>query len=193
MRAEIQHRLLDVLQPGLCLTMDELAVAMQLERGQITNAALRLISRHLVERVERGCFQLTEAGIAAKRDGLVMKPGPRRKHNRSKVCRDSLRARLWRAARLKRKFTLPDLLSIACNEDETANPSNARRYISHLASAGYLVTLPGRRQGTDLTSNGFLRYSLVRDNGNRHPVLRDRADGWEVWDPNTREVFPCQP
>jgi hypothetical protein len=183
-----QTAVLNALAGGCCLTIDRLAeVLTGMARRQLTNAAARLIERGLVERVERGCFRLTGDGRAAQASGVVIKSGPRGPMQRKRPVRDSLNTRLWRAIRLRRKFTIPALLELAVR-DETSPRHGAERFVRALERAGYLHRLPKREAGTSPTSNGHVRWVLVRDTGSLPPM--PRRDG-AVYDPNTGEVMPC--
>lgn len=70
-----QTRLLHTVSHS-CLTIRELAEQLELSTVQVSRAAAQLIARDLLERAERGCFRLTDAGLAAQRDGLEITSGP---------------------------------------------------------------------------------------------------------------------
>lgn len=190
MSAESGHQtaVLNALAPGDCLTLDRFGEALgDLTHRQITNAAARLVERGLVERVERGCFRLTPEGAAAREAGLVIRSGPRGPMARRRPVRNSLQARLWRAMRVKGKFTIPALLELAARDEK--NPRHAaEKFIGALERAGYLLRLSRREPGTSPTSNGFVRWSLIKDTGDLPPM--PRRDG-TLYDPNTGEV--CSP
>jgi hypothetical protein len=149
-----------------------------------------LIFRGLVERVETGCYQLTLAGSAAKARGDVITSGPWKpdtaKHR--KPVQDTFRQRLWNAIRMSRSFTIGDLV-IAAGRGEKDPENNATWYIRHLRAAGYIAELPVRQKGTRLTSNGFKRWRLLRDTGDKAPVYRPKAK--LVHDYNTGEDVAC--
>ena len=174
----------NVIPPGDCLTMDRLVEASGRNRRQVSNAAAKLVERGLIERIDRGCFRLTVDGEKAQAEGLEIKSGPRGPMVRKRPVRDSLRTRLWRAMRLERKFTLAALLVHAVR-DEKSPASAAGHYLRALERAGYLMRLPRREPGTSVTSNGFLRWSLVNDTGPLPPLPRGNGT---VYDPNTGEV-----
>lgn len=190
MAAEIgtQTAVLNALASGRCLTMDQLAEALpDLSRRPLSDAAARLIERGYAERVERGCFRATGAGLLAHQRGERITSGPRGPMQRKRPVRNGLATRLWRAMRLKGKFTLPALLELA-TRDETQAESTAGRYLRALERAGYVMRLSRRETGTSMTSNGFIRWSLIRDTGEQAPIAR--GDG-SVYDPNTGEVMSC--
>lgn len=185
--ATVQNRLLDLLAPGGCLTMDELDAAGELTRRQIGKAVGQLIHRGLVERVEAGCYQITDEGRQALRNGLVITSGPHRPlTGQRRPRKDTFRARIWRAMRTMRTFTIPDLLMMA--GDGIRNGRNsADVYVRRLAQAGYVVATPRRAPGTAPTSNGFKVWLLVRDTGHLHPLVCVKAR--MVFDQNTGETF----
>lgn len=191
MSAEVgtQTAILNAVTAGRCLTLEELCATMpSVARRMLINAAGRLVERGLIERVERGCYRLTAEGEAAQAAGVVIKSGPRGPMLRRRPVRNSLNARLWRAMRLKGKFTIPALLELAVKDEK--NPRcGAERFIRMLERAGYLHRLAKRDPGTSPTSNGYVRWSLVRDTGELPPM--PRRNGAELYDPNTGEVMPC--
>ena len=181
-----QAPVLNALGDGTCLTIDQLAAALpDLDRRQIVNALSRLINRALVERVERGCYRVTGAGRMAIERGDRLTSGPRGPMPRVQPRRDSLTTRLWRAMRLQAKFTTPDLVALAARDESHAHHA-AARYLRHLAVAGYVLRHRTRTPGHAPTSNGFIRWSLVRDTGDLAPIVR--RDG--LYDPNTQELIP---
>jgi len=183
-----QTAILNALAAGGCLTLDQLADSLELGRRQISSAAARLIDRALVVRIEAGCFRATAEGVDAQARGIEIKSGPRGPMERKRPARNSFRGRLWRGMRLKRKFSIPGLLELAAKGEKSPDTA-AGSYIRALERAGYLTRLPRREPGTSLTSNGYLRWSLIRDTGPLPPM--PRRDG-TVFDPNTGEVMPCR-
>lgn len=181
-----QTAILNALAGGDCMVLDQLCDAIpDVGRRALINALCRLVERGLVERVERGCVQLSEAGRTAQASGLIIKSGPRGPMERRRPVRNSLNTRLWRAMRIKGKFTIPALLELAARDEK--DPANAtRRYVRALEKAGFVLRLNRREAGTSPTSNGFVRFSLVRDTGDQAPMLRR---GSVVFDPNTGSLW----
>ena len=95
-----------------------------------------------------------------------------------------MRDKLWRAMRIKSKATIGELLELA-DEDAVAAMSNAQRYCLALQRAGFLRRLR-RAPGTRPTSNGHVRYQLVREQ--RHQSART-ARQWQRLRPEHRETF----
>jgi len=186
--ATIQRAVLDLLEPGQCLTMDELAACPDISRRQISNGAAGLIRRGLVERAEAGCYQLTEAGIEARASGAPLTSGPLSPHTgQRRVRKVTFRARLWKAMRIRREFTVDELISLAIR-DERDPLSSTHRYLAAMEKAGYILSTPRRKPGTALTSNGYKHYILVRDTGPFAPVLSPKNNA--IFDPNTRQYHP---
>lgn len=97
-----------------------------------------------------------------------------------------LRQRAWWVMQRRVVFTLPELLSTLATGAEKDAQSNLGKYIKALADTGFLE-IDGRAPPDSPTSNGCIRYRLVRDNGRKAPVWRQRAGG--VYDPNTGDCY----
>ncbi len=183
--------LLKHLSGNACLTIDQLVGELDLTRRQVSNSASILLRRGYLERMAIGCYQLTPAGVAAAVAGEVItaqKKGASRAVRRPK---NSVRERAWRAMRVRRRFTVPDLVADAVIEGESDPTKNIWAYLRHLQKVGYVAELPSRAKGTALTSNGFKRWMIVRDTGPYAPVVLSKADG--VHDFNTGEDVLCTP
>jgi hypothetical protein len=174
------QRVFEALPERRCLHTAKLAAATGLTTAQIAVAAGQLIRRNLVERAEAGCFRLTAEGVQARRDGFRPQRGVPI-DGIGKNQRSSLRIRLWRAMRLKQKFTVADLLRLASRDEKSAR-SNTQHYLADLNAAGFLRRLPPVR------GSNAARYALIRDAGPEAPVVR-RTRG-DVWDPNGRQSYP---
>ncbi|NRA86438.1 MAG: hypothetical protein HRU28_03395 [Rhizobiales bacterium] len=186
------NQLIAMLEVGTCLTIDELQALTDLSRKAISRAATNLIYRGCLERIEKGCYQLTTTGIKHKQSGHKLKSGmikPRTGVYAPK--RQAFRTRLWRAMQILQKFTINELLEIARDGSEKDPINNAQRYVKALTQAEYLILLKRREPSTKLTSNGFKRYSLIRNLGHLPPVLRKAANQNEIYDRNSKEVFLC--
>jgi DNA-binding MarR family transcriptional regulator len=166
----IQTRILHGLGDA-CLVIGELADELGLTTVQVSKAAALLIGRGYIERVDRGCFQLTEAGRAARDQGVTIESGvtgPTRALGKPR--RTSIRQRAWNAMRITRTFTVPEIVTAVARAGDGNIEENLRRYVRELATAGYLSRGARRRPGTAPGSNGFPVYSLVRDTGPVAPV-----------------------
>ncbi|GAA0311517.1 MULTISPECIES: helix-turn-helix domain-containing protein [Rhodovulum] len=174
-----------------CLMIDEIAGQLGLSHRQVSAAAAGLIERGYVERLERGCFQLTDSGRFAARNAVRIVSGPRGPHRKPKApWRDTIRQRAWAAMRIKRQFTIREIAMVAARGDEGDPVDNLTRYFRALVQAGYLRQL-AREPGHAPGSNGFLRFQLVRDTGPRAPVWSDVRRA--VHDHNTGKDVPCSP
>ncbi len=184
--ASRQMAILGALQgDDICLTTQAMVEASGLRREDVSKACCRLVSRGLIVRRERGCFELSEAGRAALAAGLEIKSGPADVLTASvprRPRRETDRDRIWRAIRMLGKFSLQDLCSRT-----GASQDNVYRYVRVLAAAGYLAELR-RAPGLAPTSNGFCRWSLLVDPGVDAPIYR--APAREVWDPNSATTRP---
>ncbi|MFL7904713.1 hypothetical protein ACJ41P_26535 [Azospirillum argentinense] len=187
--APVQHAVLAVLSASRrCLTIEELADTAGISRRQAWNGTVGLIARDYVVRRERGCYEVTEEGLVAHTAGTPLKSGPAGPLERCrKPQANTLNGRLWRAMRMKGKFSLGDLLNLAAHGDEGNAEHNAGRYVRALVAAGYLTEL--RRAKPDRPgSNGVKRYALLRNSGPLTPMLRR---GGDIYDPNTGELHSC--
>ncbi len=157
-----QTRVLHALPPGSSKTLKVLSGELQLTHLKVTDAALVLIRKGLVERITSGCFRLTPDGERSVATGVVITSGPNgpfeavRRPRR--LCRqsgtaslrlppmsDTLRQRAWTAMRIQRTFTINDLLVASAQGEERTAASNLQR---------------------------FLKYQLLKDLGEIAPVVR---------------------
>lgn len=187
---EIPTTLLQTLNDGACMTLDTLEAETALTRRQISDGVARLILRKLAERTEKGCYQLTEAGKKAAGKGMAIKSGPWRGLTGGvrQPMRKTFLQRAWSAMRLTRTFTLGEIV-IAAGDKEKNPEDHASRYIRRLKAAGYVHEMPNRAPGTKPTSNGFKRYSLIKDTGLEAPVYRPSLG--VLHDANTGENIKC--
>jgi len=185
--ASTQMVVLNILEPGQCLTIAEMEQVSGSERRKLVNGAAGLMRRGMVERVEAGCYQLTECGLTAKKSGAPLTSGPNDKLTAVKRYRNTYRERLWRAMRIRKKFTADDLVMLASRGDEKSPKSNAYKYLNYLRRAGYLLEMPRRIPDGKLTSNGMKQYLLDRDHGPMAPVVRTAKK--EIFDPNIKKPF----
>ncbi|KZL17846.1 hypothetical protein [Pseudovibrio sp. Ad37] len=138
----ISTALLHHLKGGECQTLEMLDAdtALSLSRKQIIEAAGFLTMKGYLERVERGCYQLTQSGRQAADDGLVIPLGGSsrvQKHKRTPR-RNSLRQRAWNAMKISGAFTLSDIVLVAAQASDKQPESNLQRYLRSLIQAGYL-------------------------------------------------------
>ena len=166
----IQNRILYGLGES-CWLLADLAAAQDLTHSQFGQAAALLICRGLVERVEIGCFRLTDAGRAAIADGVRIESGVTGPDRALRIPpRKSIRQRAWNVMRIQKVFTVPDLATAVQMSGDGDVVENLRRYCSELARAGYLLRSARRQPGTAPGSNGFAVYTLIRNTGRLAPV-----------------------
>ncbi|BCB26451.1 hypothetical protein SKTS_13370 [Sulfurimicrobium lacus] len=167
-----------------CVDIDLLVHHTKMERKQIANSCAILVNRELIERIKPGCYKLLPAGHVLIARGFEVKSGPRGE-TAVKQHTDTLRMKAWRAMRQRKKFSLGDLLVLVANGGEKAIENNVGQYLRALERAGYLTRMARREPGTAMTSNGFIRYLLVKDSGPLAPIWRPSKE--TVYDPNTQE------
>ena len=89
------------------------------------------------------------------------------------------RARMWRAMRVFRSFTSPQVCMAA-----SVSRKNAQSFIRALEKAGYLRRVRAHESGK---AGSFADWRLIRDTGPECPILR--RDRNSVYDPNTKVVY----
>lgn len=166
-----------------------LAEKLHANRRQISDAAALLKRQGLVKSPNPGIYLLTRLGRRTPIGELNLKSGPKGPNEKVAVHKDTFRERAWRSMRIRRRFTIGDLLSDAAREDEADQTNNAARYVGILRRAGFLRELPKRRPGTSPTSAGYKVFLLVNNTGPRAPVWREKPR--VVHDFNTGEDYPC--
>lgn len=172
-----------------CMTIGELVAELDLTKRQVSDAAAGLLRRGYLQRMGIGCYQLTDAGMAAAAAGEVVTSGRTGPRDKVPEVRNTLRQRAWRAMRIRRQFTVPDLVMDAATSADGNASDNLQRYLRLLRSAGYIAPHPRRAPGAALTSNGFKRWILIRNTGPRAPAALSKIRA--VHDFNTGEDFPC--
>lgn len=176
-------------QQHACVTEDDLALATQLSHKQIEHACLKLRKHGFIEKTALGCHTITDAGLEAIASGKTIRSGPKA-WTAPKVNKNSLRIKVWRAMRIRGKFSIPEITMLVAEGGEKDITSNIGKYVRALEKAGYLIKMPKREKGCGLTSNGHIRYWLVptRDSGPQAPVWRVAKGA--VFDPNTEMEHP---
>lgn len=168
-----------------CLTLDDLAAYTGRPRRYITKAVCKLITSKYVVRREKGCYEITAAGVKAHKAGYTS--GPQRSHTGTARPRpNTIRQRVWSLLRMRRRQTTHELIAGARNERDRAPAASVSKFMTCLERAGYVTRLPSRTPGTAPTSNGYLNWLLVKDTGPAVPIFAQ--DGRSVRDQNTGEA-----
>lgn len=169
-----------------CITEDRLLELTELTKRKVQESCRKLCHSGLLEKTAAGCHTITRAGMEALKAGARYRSGPKAPRQSGKrVWKNTARILIWRAIRLRRKFTVPEIITLVADESRGDMTSNVQKYVRALAKAGYLIELPKRESGAALTSNGYKRWWLPndKDTGAQAPVWR--ADRGTVFDPNT--------
>lgn len=168
-----------------CVREADLVHSTGLTEIQVERACLKLRKHGFLEKCEQGCHTITEAGRIAMASGKKITSGPNGKHTAPKVNKNSLRIKVWRAMRIRQKFSIPELTALVAQGGEKDITSNIGKYIRALQKAGYLAEMGKREKGSAMTSNGYKRYWLLpdRNTGMQAPVWRVAAKA--IYDPNT--------
>jgi predicted transcriptional regulator len=169
-----------------CITEARLIDLTDLTKRKVQESCRRLCNSGLLVKTDEGCHTITPAGMEALAAGAKYRSGPKDgKHNGKRIWKNTTRILIWRAIRLRRKFSVPEIIALVADETNGDMTSNVQKYVRALANAGYLIELPKREAGTSLTSNGYKRWWLQddKDTGPEAPVWR--AGRGTVFDPNT--------
>lgn len=176
-----------------CITYQRLHEITGLEPKQIQNASSVLERNGFVTRTAPGCLYVTKTGLIALEQGKTIRSGPKKPEERTRRAKSSRRIDAWHAIRIKKEcaFTLNDIISLIARGNEKDINANIGKYIATLESAGYLMKMSKRIRGTAPTSNGFVRWRLVKDTGPEAPIWRTSRG--TIFDPNTGEEITLLP
>ena len=174
--------------PAECITEARLVDLTGFDPRSIENCCMKLRRHGLLTKTDRGCHKLTPSGRAAAAEGVKLRSGPQGPRNGRVVRLGTVRDRAWHAMRIKRKFCIDDLVMLVAEGSERDIESNIGKYVHALARAGYVRQLRVREAGLSLTSNGCVRWLLLRDSGPKPPIWRVGRN--TVYDPNNEEDIP---
>lgn len=172
-----------------CVTEARMAALTGMEPRQI-EGAVRLLRKHgLIEKTGKGCHKLTAAGKEAlAADTTRLHSGPKGKWagGSRRMVKNTQRERIWRAIFIRRKFTVPEIISLVVDGTERGDvTSGVQKYVRALAKAGYLIEMKRREPCASPTSPGFKRWWMPDDKytGPKAPVVR--LGYTALYDPNT--------
>ena len=191
---DLQQRMLELLAKAGATGMPtiKLAQLVGVTAKRTSKAAASLISRRYAVRARIGIYEITPAGRAALASGVRISSGPLDK-NATVLVRpitNGFRDRCWTSMRLRRIFTIRDLVADAEAGEKDAE-NDAGRYVRILISVSYIKAETSREPGTKPGSNGYKRFRLVKNTGPRAPLHRSKLG--IVHDFNTGEDLPCSP
>ena len=180
--------LLGLLHQGLKLKPSMAAGLISRSAKEAQNALAALARRGLAISI-RGEYSCTPEGVIFMDSGREISRGPSGPNRKTRVFEGTIRAKAWRAMRIKGKFGLEDLgRSVLDGSEAGCEPlDNIRKYVLALHKAGYIIEMKRRIPGTAPTSNGRKRWMLVRDTGPKAPIARQNG---EVWDQNEEKSYP---
>ena len=156
-------------------------VSLGLTYQQATNAAYTLLRKRYLVICDHVTYRLSPEGEAAAAAGEVFRNGL---VGRVKPVPGTTRERAWRAMRIRRTFTLGDLVSDAANPGEGQPRDNIGRCLLKLEQAGYVRALPPRAG-----AGRSKRYVLMNNTGPKAPIFRSEMG--VVFDQNLGENVPC--
>lgn len=183
----IKDLVLGLLEPGTCLTVVEIAAALDVTTHDVSSATVQLVSRGLVDRKAVGCFALTEDGDAWRASGRSLSASAPRPTALPTCKRPGLTLgdRAWAALRIRQKATIGDLVELARRSETTAE-KRIGAYVVALERAGYVRRMA--KLAPTHSGGRAVRWLLVRDTGPLAPVVRVKRR--DVWDRNTEQAFP---
>ncbi len=170
-----------------CITNARLVELTGLEPGQVESST-SLLKRHgWIRTVMPGCYRITREGIKAMETQASLRSGPKKPLRTTRIVRNTVRERVWRAIYIRKNVSIPDLVSLAAKGDEKDIESNIGKYLRALENAGYLIRMKRRQRGNAITSNGFARWMLDPEKytGPLAPIWR--IGKATIYDPNTGE------
>ena len=148
-----------------------------------TRLSCKALHRRGYATFEVGILTITDAGRAVLSSDIELRSGPSTQKVRTRAG-NTLRAKAWRAMRMRDGFSLDDLLTMLCDGSEVDAAKNLGAYIRALASAGYLLALPRRGNGPHPQ-----RYRLRRDRNTGPEAPAFNKVTRTLTDPNTGEVL----
>ncbi len=181
-----QIEICKTLKNGHCLTNAQIREALgnKHPKNQVNTVVGLLVSNGMVERQEKGCYIITNAGLEALKLGQDgFKSGskePKKIGTRPK--KRTVRDKIWHAIRTKKTFTANDIAFAT-----QAKINTVRRYLKDFVNFGYIAPIRIVKDEFDPpTSNGSKLYRLVDDTGYLTPTPTE--DGLNLFDPNLNEI-----
>lgn len=162
------------------LRVNHLAEQAGLTRAAVDSAMERLRNRGLIYRAPgaQTGYTLTDAGRGLLAAGKLLKSGPKGGHTGPRASTPGARSRIWNAMRIRIKFTADELAVLA-----NTGPENVRKFLNGLARVDYVRPMARREAPGNPSSNGRVRWALVRDTGPAAPSVN--LEKGVVTDPNT--------
>lgn len=151
-------------------------------RATILNGVGQLLRQGLTARqcVGEQRYVATQEGIAFHRAGKKVA----RARGVTPPNENTYRAKIWKALRIVRKASIPELVEMAAADTSTKQAiakasAQARTFLWQLKRAGIVAPLP-------VKDGIFKRFALLRDLGPLMPERRKTG----LFDPNKRELIP---
>ena len=173
--------------PDGCVLIQRLSEATGRSVHKVGNLIETLTSAGLITMKSVGCYRVTEEGHAflAGRSQVRLTAGPKAPHGAARNSEDSLTARAWRALRIKKKATVPEIMETIAAEPRQY--AQVGRYLKALVEAGLVKRLPRKLRGHGMGNNGYVQHLLVEDLGPLAPVWKVKAK--TLRDPNGGKLF----
>ena len=170
-----------------CVLIQRLSEVTGRSVHKVGNLLETLTSNGLATMRSPGCYRVTEEGAAflAGRSKVRLTAGPKAAHGADRSSEDSLTAKAWRALRIKKKATVPEIMeTIAAEPHQYAQVG---RYLRALVDARVVKRLPRKVRGQGMGNNGYVQHLLITDLGPLAPVWKAKAKA--LRDPNSGRVL----
>ena len=173
--------------PDGCVLIQRLAEVTGRSVHKVGNLLETLTGHGLATMRSPGCYRVTEEGAAflAGRSKVRLTTGPKAAHGADRSSEDSLTARAWRALRIKKKATIPEIMETIAAEPKQY--AQVGRYLRALVDAGLVKRLPRKVRGQGMGNNGYVQHLMIEDLGPLAPVWKVKAK--TLRDPNTGKVY----
>ncbi len=170
---ETREHLWNVILKRKEFTISELKQDVRLERSTIGWYLRVLKLAGYIELIER-------PGRGKENRYRLIKPAsepPRLRVDGSPVTQGIGRQNMWRTMRIRKTFTLDDLVALS-STDKKVSPEEVETYMKFLEKAGYIKNLDGKSRPKAV-------YMLVKNTGPKPPMIQRIK---RLWDPNLKEV-----
>jgi hypothetical protein len=151
--------------------------------GEIYNVSMlerSTISEYLASLVVAGYLSVEKAKGKESKYKLIkpVSEPPRVREDGSRITAGMGRQNMWRTMRIRKIFTLNDLIALSSVDEHKIAEEEAKTYVSYLEKAGYLKKI-------DRLSMSKATFRFIRDTGPKSPMIQRVR---RVYDPNLKQI-----